>query len=164
MDWTKHHRFQEKPGYCGVTVCQMVLSVGDINKTQDDIAKDIYFPWWGVSRQIMLAYLSQYFGTVNYKDNCHSKDINFHLQKNHIVVVNWWDSEQDGIGDGHYSIVSEYQNRILTMVDSSNQRNGIWKIPYKEFKYKWYDTLTLDNKIWSTGFLLWVDVNSKRIS
>jgi hypothetical protein len=48
------------------------------------------------------------------------------------------------------------------LADPSNERDGFWKIKYSEFKHKWWDTLTTDDKIWSTGWFLWVDLNSRR--
>ena len=164
IDWEKHHRFQEKEGYCGVAVIQSILAIAGIDKTQDEIAKDVYLKFWGVSQQIMLAYLGKYYKTVNYRHNSRSGDISFHLKKNHAIVLNWWDGESEIEGDGHYSIVSDYdtKNRVLSLVDPSNERDGFWKIKYSEFKNKWFDTITLDNKLWIGGWMLWVDPISKR--
>jgi ABC-type bacteriocin/lantibiotic exporter with double-glycine peptidase domain len=162
IDWTSYHRFQEKNDYCGVAVIQMILSQVGINKTQEEIAKDVFISWWGVSQQIMLAYLSQYFSITNYKNNSKISDVSFHLKNNHIVVLNWWDDLDDSYGDGHYTIVEKYVDKKLFLVDSSTERNGILEIKYSDFKSRWYDTLTLDNKIWTTGWMLWVDLKSKR--
>jgi hypothetical protein len=164
IDWTKYLYYQEKDGYCGVAVIQMILARAGIEKTQKEIAKDVYLEFWGVSRQIMLAYLSLYFKVVNYRDNSKTGDISLHLKKDHAIVVNWWDEGEDGSGDGHYSIVSNYNpvKRILTLLDPSGERSGFWDIKYSDFEHKWWDSLVIDNKIWSTGWMLWVDFKSKR--
>lgn len=163
-NWEQFHRFQEKNDWCGVAVIQMILAKAGIKKSQKNIAKDVFIDWYGVSREIMLAYLSRYFKIVNYKNNCKTSDISFHVEKEHAVVLNWWDDFENGFEDGHYSLVSEYntKTKLLTLVDPSRERDGIWKINYSEFKYKWYDTLTLDHKIWTTGWMLWADLNTKR--
>jgi ABC-type bacteriocin/lantibiotic exporter with double-glycine peptidase domain len=162
IDWTNYHRYQEKDDYCGVAVIQMILSQAGIKKSQKAIAKDVFIPWWGVSQQIMLSYLSRYFAVTNYKNNSNIGDVSSHLKKDHAVVLNWWDDLDDGYGDGHYTIVAEYSNKTLALVDPSRGRSGIWDIKYSEFRHKWYDTLTLDNKIWTTGWMLWVDPKSIR--
>ncbi len=164
VDWKKYHRFQEKENYCGVAVIQMILESVGINKSQEEIARDVFIPWWGVSQQIMLAYLSRYFITANFKNNSNTSDILSHLRKNHAIILNWWDDLDEEFEDGHYSIVSNYdiKTKMLTLIDPSVERSGIWDIKYSEFKHKWYDTLTLDNKIWTTGWMLWINLNSKR--
>ena len=164
IDWTEHHRFQEKDGYCGVAVIQMILANSGIEKTQEEIASDVYLKFWGVGRQIMLAYLSQYFKVTNYKDGSTITDVSCHLKKNHAVVLNWWNISDDGMEDGHYSIAADYSpsTKMLKLADPSNERCGLWEVKYSEFRHLWFDTLTLDNKIWSTGWMLWVDPKSKR--
>ena len=164
IDWTDYHRFQEKDDYCGIAVIQSILAKAGIEKTQEEIAKDVFIPWWGVSRGILLAYLSIFFKTVNYRDNSRMGDVTPHLKKGHAVILNWWDSDEDGYGDGHYSILADYDSkeRVLTLADPSNERDGFWKIKYSEFKHKWWDTLTTDDKIWSTGWFMWINLNSKR--
>ena len=160
--WQKIHRFQEKGGWCGPAVVQMVLASCGIKKTQAKIAKDIYKPWWGSNQQMLLAYLSRYFKVVNYKQNSKTTDISFHLKKGHILVVNWWD-DLDVSPDGHYSLVIDYikKTKELVLADPSRSRKGIWKIKAKEFSSKWWDTLDIHGRTWVDGWLLWVDPASK---
>jgi hypothetical protein len=110
----------------------------------------------------MVAYLSKYFSVVNYKTGASSRDLREHIAKGHAVVLNFWDDFDGSEGDGHYSILGDYQKRILTLVDPSGERGAFWKISYKEFKNKWFDTLTLDNRLWLSGWMMWVDLNTKR--
>ena len=141
----------------------MTLDAVDISVSQEQIAKDIYIPWWGVGHQIMLAYLSRYFKKVNYKHNATIRDISFHLSKNHILIVNFWDDflDGEGIGDGHYSVVSECKKGIITLIDPSNERDGVWSISTKKFRAHWYDTIETQDRLYVEGWLLWIDPMSK---
>jgi hypothetical protein len=161
--WKVVHKFQKKPGWCGPAVIQMILSSCGIRKTQKTIAKAVYKEWWGTNQQMMLAYLSRYFKIVNYKHNANTTDIAEHLDKGHIVVVDWMDDFGEGEAGGHYSIVSSYDSKakILSLVDSSNARPGIWKIAAKDFNPRWYDTLDVHDRTWVDGWMLWVDPSSK---
>lgn len=164
IDWKKHHRFQRKPGWCGPATIQMVLFANGIKKKQRDIAKETYKAWWGTNQQMMVAYLSKFFKIVNYKHNSTTTDILFHLNKGNIVVVDWMDDmdyrEPEG---GHYCIVGDYDEvaRMLTLVDPSNARQGIWNIAAKDFKEKWFDSIDLHDKLRVEGWMLWVDPKSK---
>jgi ABC-type bacteriocin/lantibiotic exporter with double-glycine peptidase domain len=157
-DWNKYHVFLEKDGYCGVAVIQMILAKVGIEKSQENIARYVYKKWYGTPHDFMLGYLSKFFKIVNYKNNAEIKDISYHLKKENIVVVNWWD-DLNGEPEGHYSIVADYnkETKMLTLVDPSNERNGIWDISSKEFVKKWYDTIDLFNHIWIDGWMLWVN-------
>jgi ABC-type bacteriocin/lantibiotic exporter with double-glycine peptidase domain len=163
-NWKKIHRFQEKPGWCGPAVIQMALGACRIEKTQAEIAKDVYKAWWGTSQQLILAYLSRFFKIVNYKHDGTMKDVSFHLKKGHIVILNWWDDiDKDDVGGGHYSIVADYDYKLkgLTLADPANGRPGIWTISDKEFNKKWYDTLDVHDRTWIEGWMLWIDPASK---
>jgi len=161
--WKQHHEFQEQEGFCGVAVAQMAIFAGTgVLVPQKEIAKDIYIEWWGVGQQIILSYLSRYFEKVNYKHSASIRDIKFHLDKNHIAIVNFWDDFLDGEeGDGHYSIVAECKKGIITLVDSSRERDGIWQVPTKIFNKHWYDTIETQNRLYVEGWLLWINPESK---
>jgi len=161
--WKKYHRFQEKPGWCGPTVIQMVLAKAGIRKSQKEIAKYVYKSWWGTPQQMILAYLSRFFKIVNYKHDAAFKDISLHLKKGNIVVLDWWDDFEKDSAGGHYSIAADYDSKLraLTLVDPSNDRPGMWTVSDKEFRPKWYDTLDVHNRTWIEGWMLWVDPKSK---
>lgn len=162
--WKKIHKFQEKPGWCGPAVIQMALEAGGINKTQSEISKDVYKPWWGTTQQIMLAYLSRFFKVVNYKHDATFKDVSTHLKLGHIVILDWWDNIDEKQSEGgHYSIAINYDHKLraVTLADPSNERPGIWTIADSEFNKKWYDTLDVHNRTWIDGYMLWVDLASK---
>ena len=163
-NWKKFHRFQENPGWCGPAVIQMALLSSGIEKTQKEIAKDVYKEWWGTTQQIMLAYLSKYFRIVNYKHNATFKDVSLHLKKGHVVVLDWWDDiDKEDLPGGHYSIAGDYNYKLkgLTLIDPSNGRIGIWTISDKEFNKKWYDTLDVHDRTRIEGWMLWIDPASK---
>lgn len=161
--WKKYHKFQEKPGWCGPAVIQMVLASVGIKKTQAEISRDVFKKWWGTNQQMMLAYLSRFFKIVNYKHNATMKDISFHLKRGNIVILDWWDNLDENNQGGHYSIVADYDHKLraLTLVDPSNERPGIWTIADTEFNKKWYDTLDIHNRTWIDGWMLWVNPKSK---
>jgi hypothetical protein len=163
INWKKIHRFQKKAGWCGPAVIQMVLLVAGIKKKQKDIVKAVYKKWWGTDQQLMMAYLSGFFKIVNFKNNATFSDIEFHLNKGNIVVVDWMDDFDDGEPGGHYSIVGDYDKKakMLTLIDPSNARDGIWNISTRDFNPRWYDTLDLHNRTWVDGWMLWVDPKSK---
>ena len=163
-EWKKVHKFQEKSGWCGPAVIQIALLACGINKTQNEIANEVYKEWWGTTQQIILAYLSQFFKIVNYKHNATLKDVSFHLKKGHIVILNWWDDiDKEDVGGGHYSIAADYDYKLkgLTLVDPANGRPGVWTISGKEFDKKWYDTLDVHDRTWIEGWMLWIDPASK---
>ena len=163
IKWQKFHKFQEKPGWCGPAVIQMILAAAGIEKSQTEIAKNVYKQWWGTPQQIIMAYLSKFFKTVNYKQNATFKDISFHLKKGNFIIVNWWDDLDINYPGGHYSIVGGYDGRkkTITLVDPSNTRQGIWERNSLEFNRKWYDTLDVHDRTWIEGWMLWVDPKSK---
>jgi len=141
----------------------MVLAVGGVKKSQAEIAKAVYKPWWGTNQQIMLAYLSKFFKVVNYKHSATTTDISKHLKKGHIVILDWWDKLDEESPEGHYSLVGDYDSKakILTLVDPSKTRKGLWHIAAKDFNPMWYDTLDTNNRTWIDGYMLWVDSTSK---
>jgi hypothetical protein len=161
--WKKYHRFQEKPGWCGPAVIQMVLLKCGIKKTQGEISRDVYKNWWGTPQQMILAYLSRFFKIVNYKQNATLKDVSFHLNKGNIVILDWWDDFEEDSAGGHYSIAINYDSKLraLTLADPSNDRPGIWTVADKEFNLKWYDTLDVHDRTWIEGWMLWIDPKSK---
>jgi hypothetical protein len=163
--WKKNHVFQEKPGWCGPAICQMIFKVAHMRKTQAEIAKDIYKPWWGTGQSLLFAYLSRYFALVNFKNNGKITDISRHLNKGHIVIVNWWDNlEESEEADGHYSLAIAYNpiTKKLILADPSNTRKGIWTIGMKEFDKRWYDYLDVHTKTWTEGWMVWLDPKSKK--
>ena len=162
INWEKLHRFQKKPGWCGPAVIQMVLLAAGIKKTQKEIVKAVYKEWWGTDQQLMMAYLSRFFKIVNFKNDSNFSDIEFHLNKGNVVIVDWMDDFDDGEPAGHYSIVGDYDKKakILTLVDPSNSRKGIWNVATVDFNKRWYDTLDIHNRTWVDGWILWVDPKS----
>jgi hypothetical protein len=162
--WTQLYHPQEQSSWCGVSVTQMTLLAAGIEKSQAEIAKFICKNWFGTPSTLMLAYLSKFFKIVNYKAGSDFRDLSFHLKKDHVVIVNWWDdidneNESDG---GHYSIIGNYdgKKRLITIVDPCEHR-GIWNISTKEFRKKWYDYLDMNNRLYVTGWMSWIDLNSK---
>jgi hypothetical protein len=163
-EWKKYHKFQEKMGWCGPAVIQMALLACGINKSQNEIAKDVYKDWWGTAQQLILAYISRFFKIVNYKQDATLKDVSYHLKKGHIVILDWWDDiDTEDSGGGHYSIAADYDYKLraLTLVDPTHARPGIWTIADKEFNKKWYDTLDVHDRTWLEGWMLWIDPASK---
>jgi len=160
--WKKNHKFQEKPSWCGPAVIQMALSFAEINKSQQEIAKAVCKDWWGTTEPMILAYLSQFFEEINFSNDSTLEDIVLHLDKGHIVILDWWDDiNKNETPGGHYSIAADYKSGILTLADPSNDRAGIWDINANEFLSKWFDTLDVNNKIKIKGWMLWIDPKSK---
>jgi hypothetical protein len=162
IDWIKYHQFMPKEGYCGQTTVRMVLSACGIKKSIQEISKHIYKEWYGSPYILIVAYLNKFFSTVNYKTGATISDISAHLKLGHILIINFWDRAEDGTEDGHYAIVSDYNNKVLTIVDSSKERDWEYGITAKEFNRIWYDTLVNDNSLWHENLLIWVDPKSKR--
>jgi ABC-type bacteriocin/lantibiotic exporter with double-glycine peptidase domain len=87
--------------------------------------------------------------------------IKYHLDKGHIIIVNWWDNIiEENKGEGHYCIVGDYKDRTITLVDPE-EFGGIWSLPAKEFKRRWYDYTDLNNTTYIQGWMLWVSPASK---
>lgn len=140
----------------------MALLAAGIKKTQGQIAKDVYNPFWGTTHEIMLAYFSRYFESYGHSYKSNFGKISSHLKKGHILIINWWDNIGLGAADGHYCILADYDNTsgFLTLVDPSVNRD-IWKISEEDFYKRWYDFLDLNKKIKAERWLLWVDPKTK---
>lgn len=163
INWENYHRRQEKSGWCGPAVIQMALLTGGINISQTEIADYVYKEWWGTPSELIVAYLSKYFKIVDYKTNSSIDDVSFCLNKGHIVIVGWWDDiDEDDFSNGHYSIITEYdnKNKTITLADPSMGR-GIWKIPVEDFKGRWFDTIDTNNRIYIKGLMISIDLKSK---
>lgn len=141
----------------------MALACAGVKKSQTEIAENVYHSWWGTTQQSMLAYLSQYFENLNFLENAEISDIEAHLNKSHIVIVNWWDDLDPKDAEGHYGIAVDYdgKNNKITLADPSEGR-GIWEINIKEFEEKWFDFLDVDKKIKIKRWMLWIDPVSKK--
>lgn len=161
--WKKILRHQQKPGWCGPAVIQMVFAAAGMRKSQKEIAHDVYQKWWGTTQQTILAYLSQFFKIVNFKQNATTVDISQHLDSGHVIIVNWWDDiDKSEDPDGHYSLVLKYdkETKKVTLGDPATGR-GIWKMKARDFNFHWYDYLDTNNRTWIEGWMLWVDPKSK---
>ena len=155
IDWAKHHRFMPFEGWCGVNTIWMVLSACGIKKSIFEIALFTWKPWYGVSYTILVAYLNKFFSLVNYRTNATIADISKHLRLGHILIINFWDSN-----NGHYAIVSDYAKGILTIIDSSRERDWQYTMSTKELKNKWWDFLS--DSIWHERLIIWVDPKSRK--
>ena len=162
-NWHKFFKAQDKSGWCGQAVIQMALKAVGIEKSQKSISKDVYQKWYGTTPQIIIAYLSRFFNSLDYQENAKKSDIVFHLKKKRLIIVDWWDDiDLDEEPDGHYSLVLDFdkkQNKI-TLADPSAGR-GIWQMDVDEFKAKWHGYLDVNKKIKLNGWLLWIDLASK---
>ncbi len=160
--WQKFFRAQEKPGWCGQAVIQMVLKAAGIEKSQKSITNDVYQQWYGTAPQIILAYLSRFFNSLGYQEKATKSDLIFHLKKKRLIIVDWWDDlNPDEWPDGHYSLVLAFDKKRnkFTLADPSAGR-GIWQIDAEKFRQKWYDYLDINKRIKLKGWLLWVDPSS----
>ena len=170
INWENYYRRQEKPGWCGPAVIQMTLLAGDINISQAEISDYVYKEWWGTPSELIIAYLSKYFKIVDFKTDSlfydvSYRDISYLLNKKYVLIVGWWDDiDEDDYNNGHYSIITEYNNKdkMITLADPSRGR-GLWKMSYKKFREKWFDTLDTNNRIYIKGLMIWIDLNSKII-
>ena len=161
------YRPQENPAWCGPAVIQMILAVSDsdIENPQPEIAGEVCLPWWGTAQEMMFAYLSRFFGNIDFKDNASIEDIKQRLNSGYTVVVNWWDNldaSEESPEDGHYSLIVDYDDeaQTLTLADPISSR-GIWRIAQKDFENLWFDFLDPQRKKQVKGWMLWVDPKSK---
>lgn len=161
--WKKLLRHQQKAGWCGPAVIQMVLASSGRRLTQAKIAKDVFLPWWGTTQDAIYAYLSKFFTELNFKKDSTLSDLTYHLERGHIIIVNWWDDLDPEDADGHYTLLLDYapEKRKVTLGDPSSGR-GIWKMDSKEFNNHWYDSLDERGKKWVAGWMLWVNPKAKR--
>jgi ABC-type bacteriocin/lantibiotic exporter with double-glycine peptidase domain len=161
INWKKIHRFQETPGWCGPAIVQMILLTKGHKISQKDIARAIYKKWWGTSQTLLTAYLSKYFNDLGYKYHCNIRNIKNQILKGNIVIVNWWDDLDGSTPDGHYSLVTGFNNnKTIELCDPSKSRKGIWNMEVKEFKKRWYDTSDLVGKNKVYKWMAWINPNS----
>jgi len=162
FDWNKIYRSQEENGWCGPAVIQMIFLAVGIDKSQKDIAGEVFFPWWGTHRQVLVAYLSRFFTNMGFLDNADLLDVSKLILSGKIVLVNWWD-DLDGKDDeeGHYclAVAMDDKEGTLTLVDPSEGR-GVWKIKQDEFEKRWYDFYDVRNIMKAPKWLMWVDPSS----
>ena len=161
--WKSVHRFQEKSGWCGPAIIQMALSRVHLEKSQEEIAHDVYKNWWGTSYSLMVAYLSRFFRRVKFKSNATIQDLKRLVDNGNIVIVDWWDDLDAEDPDGHYCIVANVsrEKKTIRLVDPTNARKGIWEIKIKDFRDRWYDYLDVHGSTWVDGLLIWIDPKSK---
>lgn len=161
MNWEDFHKFQEKSGWCGPACIQMVLLAAGIKKSQEEIAKDTYLPWWGTPNQVLIAYLSRYFAKLGFSANSKLSDLKKHIDLGHAVIVNWLDNlDPNDSADGHYSLAIGHGDGKIKLGDPSKARAGIWEINEKEFEKLWYDYLDINRQHKNNSWMLWVDINS----
>jgi hypothetical protein len=162
IDWKKIHRFEEKRGWCGPATIQMILAAAGIEKPQEEIAKFVDLDWWGTTQNITVAYLSKFFDNLGFEQDASVKDIENHLKKGHLVIVDWWDNLDEGKPEGHYSLAGgiDREKKTITLVDPYPQRKGIWEMSIREFEDRWFDTLDVRDRIRINSFLIWVDPSS----
>lgn len=163
MNWKSLHRYQENSGWCGQACIQMMLLAVGVQKTQAEIAKDTYLPWWGTPNHVIIAYLSQYFTKVDFSTETTLVELKKHIDAGHLVLVNWMDNlDPEDAEDGHYSLVAGYstKNKTLTLVDPTSTREGLWEINEKEFQKIWYDFLDLNRQLKNNRWLCFVDPKS----
>ena len=161
FSYKKIFRYQQKDGWCGPAVIQMILLAGGIKKSQSAIAKDVYKAWWGTNQATVYSYLSRFFKKMNFRQNSKISDLKYHLDKGHLIIVNWWDDYDSKVNEdcGHYSLVFDYNKKTknLTLGDPA-KNGGIWKIDAKDFKNRWYDSLDQRGKKWVEGWFLWISL------
>lgn len=157
IDWSKHHRFMPREGWCGPTTIWMILDACGVKKNINKIARAVWKKWYGTPPQLMAAYLARYLGEVGYEDRCGIRDIEWHLKHGRIVIINWMDR-----GEGHYSIVTGVFNDLVALCDSSTGRSYNWFIAVHDFESVWYDYLADDKRLRVNELLIWVDPKSVR--
>jgi len=133
----------------------MVLDAVGIKVPLWRIAMHVWKKWYGTPPQLMVAYLVKYFCKLGYAEEENIKDIKWHLKVGHIVIVNWTDK-----GEGHYSIIGEYDGGLLTMVDSSREHTWCYFMEDNIFEQNWYDCLASDGRLRHDGLLIWIDPKS----
>lgn len=156
-------RWQKKDGWCGPAVIQMALASGGTRIPQKKIAKQVFQPWWGTTQQSIYAYLSQYFKRLGFKEGAYLRNVKYHLNKKHLVIVNWWyDYENPKDADGHYTLIVKVdsQRRKVHLADPA-EGNGFWSLTTNDFNKRWYDSLDVRNKKWVSGWMLWLDPASR---
>ena len=156
IDWEKYHVYMKYEGWCGVSTIKMIFNACNIKKSIYEIAFYTWKPWYGVPYSLLVAYLNRFFTLTNYRTNASIADISKHLTLGHIVIINFWDSD-----DGHYALVTECKKGQMTIVDSSRERGWQYTISTKELKEKWFDTLS--DSLWHERFIAWVDPRTKRV-
>ena len=165
IDWSRHYVRQED-GLCGPAVIKMALSAVGIDKTQAEIVADTNISWWGVDTSIMTAYLSRFFSDIGFKINADIKDIELHLRRGDIVIVDWWDDltdDPDDPPDGHYSIVAKIDKRRGTIKLIDPSARGIWDMKISDFQDRWYDYLDVNQKIPQSRWFLRLNPVSRKM-
>jgi ABC-type bacteriocin/lantibiotic exporter with double-glycine peptidase domain len=155
-------RWQQKDGWCGPAVIQMALAAGGIRTAQAIIARKVFQSWWGTNQQSIYAYLSQYFKHLGFKEGAYLKHVKYHLDRKHIVIVNWWDDYDKEDADGHYTLVVkvDLKTKRIHLADPA-KGNGFWSLTTNDFNKRWYDILDIHGKKWIDGWMLWLDPHSR---
>lgn len=162
LNYRKIFRFQQKSGWCGPAVIHMAMVAGGFAISQAKIAKEVFLPWWGTPQNVIFAYLSQYFGEIDFKYRSQIADIKKHLAKGEIIIVDWWDDLDPTDIEGHYSLIFDYLPRTEKFVVGDPQR-GITKMKASEFAKRWYDFLDVGRKKRIDGWMLWLNPRSRLI-
>lgn len=145
------HRYQEDDGWCGPAALQMLLLRAGINKTQKEIADDVYDPNWGSSYESMAKYLHFQFWRHGTEAGATTEHVYSLLKRGYGVIANIMYHDETGAG-GHYVLIDSYDptTETYTIFDPSNGDNlrgqrGIYTVSRKDFEKDWYDFANEDD-------------------
>lgn len=169
--FTDVHRYQRKPGWCGVACARMIMRAAGINSSQEEIAEEIYDPDLGTSHRELVKFLLEKFGRVVKQSGSSFKKIHELMSDGYLVIVNWMDdlpTEENDPPEGHYSLVSEIDlvRQKIRLLDPSNATRADGKtkrygMDFTEFEERWYDYVDLEETQIIRGWLLAVDPESR---
>ncbi len=130
-------------GFCGPASLKIVLDYYGINKTEQELAdltkKDNTL---GTNATNIKDAAESLGLKVEIKDFCEYENIQYWLDKEVPVIVNWFtrgrnDYLDSEVADGHYSVVIDLDNKFICLQDP--EIGNIRKIDRDDFYRVWFD-------------------------
>lgn len=126
--------FKQSEGFCGPASLKMILAYYGVAKTEEELANLM-----GATREygcdptdIILAAERLGF-SAHYKEKSSIEEIASLIDQKIPVIVQWFSPEENG----HYSVISGYENDDLIMVDPLS--GSIRKMASQNFLNRWFE-------------------------
>jgi predicted double-glycine peptidase len=136
--FAQHHLAIQEASYtCGpVSILNALRLKGDFSRSEEELAKlcDAK-PGIGTSNQNVVKVARQVgLEILEEKANAVIVDIERNIDNGAYVIVNYFDAFSD---EGHYSVITEYDNRALYFTDSGF---GLFRLNKEDFIKFWHNS------------------------
>lgn len=126
--------FKQSEGFCGPASLKIILAYYGTEKTEDELANVM-----GATREYgcdpadIVSVAEKIGYSAQYKERSSIGEITSLIDQEIPVIVQWFSPEENG----HYSVISGYENDNLVMVDPLT--GSVRKIASQDFLNRWFE-------------------------